>query len=143
MSQSDFETLVAGVCERIGLTQPEGVLRGEGIVFDGVYFSIAYNEKVCPHSVFVYFDYGVPPRAFENLVFAHLLKENEHRIRRQLPIFSIAPQGDRVVGMHRFSVKGITAAQLVEQMTYMAAAVNSWKEIDWSAVAGRDRVVTR
>ena len=141
MNRFNYVSLVEGFCQHTGLSNADLVTQGNSITVDKVTFTLDYNEHLNPYSVYVYCDYGEVPSNFQNVVLEYILQENTFRMIKGLPVFALVPETNRVITMHHFPLAFITAEQLYEQLTFMAAAVQDWKKIDWYLVAKSQKLV--
>lgn len=122
-----FEELITGVCNVIGLQEPQRLIDGESIVLDDVMFTIGHHHAMDPNRVNMFVTFGELPAENRVRVMEELLKEN-HGFKGKGPGFTISPATGNVVYALHVPLDTTEAVGLVNIMGFLAKSAVKWRK---------------
>lgn len=127
MNQARFAQLIEGFCKECGLDEPERILHGGPVAVGDVVFSLIYSEQVNPELLFVYCDFGEPPKGQEAEAYRTLLEANMFLYTGTGPAFTVSSETGRVVLAEHHRIDGLEPKALREILVKMSEQAMAWR----------------
>ncbi|MGZ5799833.1 MAG: CesT family type III secretion system chaperone [Burkholderiaceae bacterium] len=128
MSRHCYVNLIDEFCKLSGLGNSAQILQGGGIELDGVNFSVIYSEKINPDWMFIYCDFGDPPKGREIEAYQTLLKQNLFFYKDRGPVFTISPDTGRILLAQAERPDETTPHALLYKLDVLSARAQSWRK---------------
>jgi hypothetical protein len=127
MKQAQFAALIEGLCRKWGLEEPERIVRGGPVAFGGVVFSLAWDERRDPDSVFIYCDFGTVSHSREAEVYKSLLEANMALYGSSARAYTVSPDTGHVVMAEQRRLDQVNVESLHALLGEMQVQARSWQ----------------
>ena len=119
-----FEQLVTEVCVVAGFSEPQRLLSGEAIDYEGVSFALANHPASDPDALLVYADFGCLDLEKKAMLYPLMLKENFMMLESRNGTFAVSEIHDSVVLIEHLSLIKTTPQSLLTKMRAIAHKAN-------------------
>ncbi|MEB0137243.1 CesT family type III secretion system chaperone [Actimicrobium sp. CCC2.4] len=119
-----FEQLIQGLCKVTRYANPQQIIDGGGITFEGVTFALTYKPKADPDALFLYADFGQLDLEQQAALYPLMLQENMLMLSSREGTFSVAATNDSVVMIEKISLSAQTPESLLALLRSLAHRAN-------------------
>jgi hypothetical protein len=121
---TEFEQLIQGLCSLTRYANPQQIIDGGGITFEGVTFALIYKPKADPDALFLYADFGQLDLEQQAALYPLMLQENMLMLSSRESTFSVSAKHDSVVMIEKISLPAQTPERLLALLRSMAHRAN-------------------
>ena len=91
MNSSHFQRVIEELCQHIGFSDPDMLMKGGKLRIDDYLVSFVFDEPYKPNTIYVYIDLGMPAEERED-AYKTLLKVNFQLMAGERGILSVHPK---------------------------------------------------
>lgn len=117
---TEFEQLIKGLCALTRYAEPQQIIDGAGITFEGVTFALIYKPKADPDALFLYADFGQLDLEQQAALYPLMLQENLMMLGSRECTFSVSARLDSVVVVEKIRLSAQTPESLLALLRSLA-----------------------
>ena len=119
-----FEQLVIALCSLGGFSEPQRIMAGDALCYEGVNFAITIDPQSDIDALLLYADFGRLDLEKKAMLYPLMLKENFMMLESRNCTFAVSEMHDSVVLIERLALSLATPQSLLAQMRAIAHKAN-------------------